>query len=213
MVSLQIHRFDLPDNIAASMGSDIALDCEMLGLNLWRDRLCLVQIYDGKSDVAHAVHFPQANYAAPNLKALLADKTRHFLGHYIRADLTWIGHYLGIIPQKIYCTRTASRLMRTYGAPHDLETLCESLLGISMNKEQQRTYWGAEDLSEGQKHYALADVLYLHQLRTKLDAMLAHENRSALAQAVMDCIPTRAALDVAGWRDEDIFSYHLTKVD
>lgn len=185
---------------------DIAIDTEAMGLINRRDRLCVVQLSDGKGD-AHLVKFSPGQYEAPNLKALLSDPQRMKLFHFARFDVAIIRYYLGVLIQPIYCTRTASRLARTFTDKHGLKYLCRELLEVELSKQQQSSDWGAEELTEQQQHYAASDVLYLHQLRDVLEGMLKRESREQLARACFDFIPARALLDLAGWEDEDIFAH------
>jgi ribonuclease D len=172
-----------------------------------RDRLCLVQLSDGKGD-EHLVRFKRGGgYAAPNLKALLADPNRLKLYHFARFDVGIMQAYLGIVAAPLYCTRTASRLVRTYTDRHGLKDLVKELLNIEISKQQQTSDWGADELSDAQRDYAASDVRYLHQLKEKLDERLEREDRVALAQACFDFLPTRALLDIAGWPDQDIFAH------
>ncbi len=199
-----LHNNDLPEDV--SFRGSLAVDTEAMGLNNVRDRLCVVQISDGCGD-AHLVHFPEARYDAPHLKKLLADTSRPKIYHFARFDVAILMQYLGVEAGPLYCTRTASRLCRTYTDRHGLRDLCREILGIEISKQQQTSYWGAAELSEEQIAYAAADVLYLHQLKEALDGRLEACGRLTLAQRVMDCIPARAALDLAGWAAEDIFAH------
>ncbi len=178
-----------------------------MGLQLGRDRLCLVQISDGRGD-EHLVRFaPGSDYAAPNLKAVLADPARLKLYHFARFDLASIQAYLGVMAAPVYCTKTASRLIRTYTDRHGLKDLVRELLGQEISKQQQSSDWGAPELTDAQKDYAASDVRYLHALKEKLDVRLAREGRTALAQACFDFLPHRAVLDLAGWAEQDIFAH------
>lgn len=177
-----------------------------MGLVNRRDRLCLLQLSDGKGDV-HLVQFARGAYDAPNLKKLLSDTERVKLFHFARFDVAIIRYYLGVLPVNIYCTRTASKLVRTFTDRHGLKELCKELLGKDISKQQQSSDWGSEDLSQEQKEYAAADVLYLHQLRDILDVMLAREGRTELAQACFNFLPARAMLDLSGWEETDIFAH------
>ncbi len=177
-----------------------------MGLNNKRDRLCVVQLSDGGGD-AHLVKFANGEYNAPNLLKLLGDPKRTKLFHFARFDLAIMRHYLGIRLENIYCTRTASRLARTYSDKHGYKDICKELLGVDVSKQQQSSYWGAESLSEDQINYAASDVLHLHKLRAKLDDMLAREGRAELVKAAFDFLPFRAELDLAGWENEDIFAH------
>ena len=177
-----------------------------MGLNNKRDRLCLVQLSDGGGDV-HLVQFAAGHYHAPNLCRLLTDAARTKIFHFARFDVAIMQQYLGITVAPIYCTRTASRLARTYTDKHGYKDICKELLGVDVSKQQQSSDWGRADLSEDQISYAAADVLYLHRLRDVLDGMLVREGRRALAGGCFDFIPHRAALDLAGWEDVDIFAH------
>lgn len=199
------HEEDLPEGILAA--GPVAVDTETMGLNLPRDRLCLVQISDGGGD-EHLVRFaPGSDYAAPNLKAVLTDPARLKLYHFARFDLASIQAFLGVMAAPVYCTKTASRLVRTYTDRHGLKDLVKELLGQEISKQQQSSDWGAPELSDAQKDYAAADVRWLHQLKEKLDIRLAREHRTALAQACFDFLPHRALLDLAGWPEQDIFAH------
>jgi ribonuclease D len=185
----------------------VAVDTETMGLQLARDRLCVVQIADGRGD-EHLVRFRAgSSYHAPNLKAVLADPGRLKLYHFARFDLASIQAYLEVIATPVYCTKTASRLIRTYTDRHGLKDLVKELLGQEISKQQQQTDWGAAELSEPQKDYAASDVRYLHALKEKLDERLAREGRTQLAQACFDFLPHRALLDLAGWAEQDIFAH------
>ncbi|HYD37236.1 MAG TPA: ribonuclease D, partial [Allosphingosinicella sp.] len=184
-----------------------AVDTEAMGLMPGRDRLCLVQLSDGSGD-EHLVRFaPGSDYAAPNLKAVLADPGRLKLYHFARFDLAIMKAYLGVMAAPVYCTKTASRLVRTYTDRHGLKELIKELLQIDISKQQQTSDWGAGDLSDAQKDYAASDVRYLHQMKEKLDERLQREGRAALAQACFDFLPNRALLDLAGWAEVDIFAH------
>ncbi len=185
---------------------DIAIDTEAMGLINRRDRLCLVQLSTGDGDV-HLVKFARNAYDAPNLKKLLSDPSTTKLFHFARFDVAIIRFYLGILVQPIYCTRTASKLVRTFTDRHGLKELCKELLGKEISKQQQSSDWGANELSQEQKEYAASDVLYLHQLRDILNAMLIREGREELAQACFNFLPARAMLDLSGWEEIDIFAH------
>jgi ribonuclease D len=205
-MAIFFHEEDLPGTDLFADGP-IAVDTEAMGLHPGRDRLCLVQLSDGGSD-EHLVRFsPGSDYAAPNLKALLGDPSRLKLYHFARFDIAIMRHYLGIMAAPLYCTRTASRLIRTYTDRHGLKELVKELLGQDLNKQQQTSDWGGPELSDPQRDYAASDVRYLHALKEKLDLRLAREGRTALAQACFDFLPTRAELDLAGWPEEDIFAH------
>jgi ribonuclease D len=203
-MSISLHQFDLPDSLALS--GDLAVDTETLGLNLNRDRLCVVQLSTGDGS-AHLVHFPEPNYAAPNLKALLGDEGRTKIFHFARFDLAVIERDLGVTCRPVYCTKVASRLVRTFTDRHGLRDLCRDLLEVEISKQQQSSDWGAAELTEAQIAYAASDVLYLHRLKEKLEVMLAREGRGELAQACFDFLPWRARLDLAGWPEVDIFAH------
>src|SRR6476646_6086542 len=205
-MAVHFHEEDLPADVAFADGP-IAVDTEAMGLVPGRDRLCLVQLSDGKGD-EHLIHFRRGgDYSAPNLKALLNDPDRLKLYHFARFDVGIMQAYLGIMAAPLYCTRTASRLVRTYTDRHGLKDLVKELLNIDVSKQQQCSDWGAEELSDAQRDYAASDVRYLHQLKQKLDERLAREDRTALAQACFDFLPNRALLDLAGWPEQDIFAH------
>lgn len=204
-MAVHFHEEDLPAGVLGE--GAVAVDTETMGLRLPRDRLCVVQISDGRGD-EHLVRFsPGSDYVAPNLKAVLGDPARLKLYHFARFDLASIQAYLGVMAAPVYCTKTASRLVRTYTDRHGLKDLVRELLGQEISKQQQTSDWGAPELSDPQKDYAAADVRYLHQLRERLDERLAREGRAGLAQACFDFLPHRALLDLAGWPEEDIFAH------
>jgi ribonuclease D len=205
-MAVHLHEEDLPANVTFADGP-IAVDTEAMGLVPSRDRLCLVQLSDGKGD-EHLVRFgSESDYSAPNLKALLGDPNRLKLYHFARFDLGIMQAYLGIVAAPVYCTRTASRLVRTYTDRHGLKDLVKELLGHDLSKQQQTSDWGADELSDAQRDYAASDVRYLHALKEKLDERLEREDRMALAEACFDFLPTRALLDIAGWAEQDIFAH------
>ncbi|MEG3182024.1 ribonuclease D [Sphingomonas sp. LT1P40] len=205
-MAVYLHEEDLPADVFAP-GVDIAVDTETMGLLTPRDRLCLVQLSDGGAD-EHLVRFsPGSDYAAPNLKAVLADPARVKLYHFARFDLAAVSHYLGVTAGPVYCTKIASRLVRTYTDRHGLKDLVRELLGQEISKQQQSSDWGGPVLSEPQKEYAASDVRYLHAMREELDRRLAREGRTALAQACFEFLPHRAELDLAGWPETDIFAH------
>ncbi|MCP3729446.1 ribonuclease D [Sphingomonas sp. MG17] len=205
-MAVYLHEEDLPADVFAP-GADIAVDTETMGLLTPRDRLCVVQLSDGGAD-EHLVRFsPGSDYAAPNLKALLADPSRVKLYHFGRFDLAAIRHYLGVTAAPVYCTKIASRLVRTYTDRHGLKDLVRELLGQEISKQQQSSDWGGPVLSDAQKDYAASDVRYLHAMREELDRRLAREGRTALAKACFDFLPHRAELDLAGWPEVDIFAH------
>jgi len=199
-----LHRGDLPSGL--SFGPSVAIDTETMGLRPGRDRLCLVQLSSGDGS-AHLVQIPQGPVNAPNLSALMADPAVLKLFHFARFDLAALFARLGVMPHPVYCTKIVSRLVRTYTDRHGLKELCRELLGIDLSKQQQSSDWGAEDLSDAQRAYAASDVLYLHEIKARLDVMLEREGRTAMAQACFDFLPMRARLDLAGWAEEDIFAH------
>ena len=207
-MTIRLHRGDLPD-ISRYKGA-VAVDTEAMGLDVHRDRLCVVQLSpgDGTADVVQIPAGKQdAPNLAPNLKKLLGDKSITKIFHFARFDLAMIYNTLGVMPEPVFCTRTASRLARTYTDKHGLKDLVRELLNVELSKEQQSSDWGAAELSERQLAYAANDVAYLHQLKTVLDQMLAREGRTQLAQACFDFLPARAKLDLAGWEAIDIFAH------
>lgn len=201
---ITLHQGDIPADL--DFGSCVAVDTESLGLNCTRDRLCVVQLSSGDG-TAHLVQFMPGQHDAPNLKKLLSDPNVLKLFHYARADLAMIFFNLGVMPQPVYCTKIASVIGRTFTDKHSLKDLTRDLLGFELAKEQQTSDWGAPVLSKEQMTYAATDVLHLHVLREKLDEVLAREHRDHLAKAAFAFLPTRAALDVAGWADVDIFAH------
>jgi len=203
-LKIKLHKNDLPDGL--DLGPAVAIDSETLGLNPLRDRLCLVQLSAGDG-VCHAVQFEAGAYAAPNLKKLLADPAVLKLFHFARFDMTMFRRWLGVVTAPVYCTKIASKLVRTYTDKHGLKDLVRELLAVDLSKEQQSSDWGAPELSERQLAYAAGDVAYLHRLKAALDGMLAREGRSALAQACFAFLPARVELDLAGWPQVDIFEH------
>jgi ribonuclease D len=205
VMTVHFHEEDLPQGVLAP--GPVAVDTEAMGLLPGRDRLCVVQVADGRGD-EHLVRFnPGSDYSAPNLKAVLADPDRLKLYHFARFDLAIMQAYLGVMAGPVYCTKTASRLIRTYTDRHGLKELIKELLQIDISKQQQTSDWGAPDLSDAQKDYAASDVRYLHQMKEKLDERLEREGRMKLAQACFDFLPHRALLDLAGWAEVDIFAH------
>jgi ribonuclease D len=205
-MAIYLHEEDLPSDVRFAEGP-IAVDTEAMGLIAGRDRLCLVQLSDGRGD-EHLVRFDRgSSYAAPNLQALLSDPGRLKLYHFARFDIGIMRAYLGFMAAPLYCTRTASRLVRTYTDRHGLKDLVRELLGQELSKQQQTSDWGAPELSEAQREYAASDVRYLHALKEKLDERLEREQRVELAQACFDFLPNRALLDLAGWPEQDIFAH------
>ncbi len=203
-MAITVYKNDLPAGL--SFGTSVAVDSETLGLNTFRDKLCVVQLSAGDGD-AHLVQLDRSSYDCPNLKAVLADSAVLKIFHFARFDVAAFRHYLGVDTTPVYCTKIASKLVRTYTDRHGLKDLCREILDMDMSKQQQSSDWGAETLSDAQQAYAASDVLFLHQLKARLDEMLARESRSALAQECFDFLPTRVALDLAGWSDEDIFAH------
>jgi ribonuclease D len=204
-MAVHFHEEDLPEGVLAP--GPVAVDTEAMGLHPGRDRLCLVQISDGGGD-EHLVRFgPKSDFAAPKLKAVLTDPARLKLYHFARFDLATMQAYLGVMAEPVYCTKTASRLVRTYTDRHGLKDIVRELLGQEISKQQQTSDWGAPELSDAQKEYAASDVRYLHGLMEKLDERLAREGRTDLARACFDFLPHRARLDLAGWPEIDIFAH------
>jgi ribonuclease D len=203
-VSIHLHHGDLPAGL--DFGASVAIDTETMGLDPHRDRLCLAQLSAGDG-VSHLVQFALGAYDAPNLRALLGASEVLKIFHFARFDVAVLYHYLGVLPRPLYCTKIASRLVRTFTDRHGLKDLCRELLGVELSKQQQSSDWGAGELSDEQLRYAASDVLHLHALKTKLDEMLAREGRQALAQACFEFLPTRALLDLGGWAEEDIFAH------
>jgi ribonuclease D len=203
-MTIRLHRGDLPD-LSRYTGS-VAVDTETMGLNPHRDRLCVVQLSagDGSADV---VQILKGHADAPNLKKLLTDPAITKIFHFARFDLAALTNALGVMPQPVYCTKIASRLGRTYTDRHGLKDLVREVLNIDLSKQQQSSDWGSQSLSDAQLAYAASDVLHLHALRERLDAMLAREGRTELAQACFQFLPTRAELDLQGWENEDIFAH------
>jgi ribonuclease D len=204
-MTIRMHRGDLPD-LARYTGPAVAVDTEAMGLDARRDRLCVVQLSsgDGSADV---VQIPSGKIDAPNLKRLFGDAKILKIFHFARFDLGMLFNTLGVMPSPVYCTRTASRLVRTYTDNHGLKDISRELLGVDMSKQQQLSDWGAETLTDAQLSYAASDVLHLHALKEKLDVMLAREGRADLAAACFRFLPDRARLDLAGWAAEDIFAH------
>jgi ribonuclease D len=204
-VTIYLHQEDLPEGVLGP--GPVAVDTETMGLQPGRDRLCLVQISDGGGD-EHLVRFASgSDFAAPNLKAVLTDPARIKLYHFARFDLASIKAYLTVVAEPVFCTKIASRLVRTYTDRHGLKDLVRETLGVELSKQQQSSDWGAAELTDAQKEYAASDVRYLHRLRDILVPKLEREGRTELAQAIFDFLPHRAALDLAGWPEVDIFSH------
>ena len=199
------HEEDLPEGVLAD--GPVAVDTETMGLQTLRDRLCLLQISDGNGD-EHLVRFsPGSDYAAPNLKQILADPARTKLYHFARFDLAAIEYYMGVMAEPVFCTKIASRLIRTYTDRHGLKELVRELLGQDISKQQQSSDWGGPVLSEPQRDYAASDVRFLHRLKDELEIRLEREGRTDMAQACFDFLPHRARLDIAGWPETDIFAH------
>ena len=204
-MTVRLHRGDLPD-LSRYAGPAVAIDTETMGLDPHRDRLCVVQLSNGDGS-ADVVQIPRDYKDAPNLKALLANPAITKIFHFARFDVAVLYHSFGVMPQPLYCTKIASRLTRTYTDRHGLKDLVREVLNIDLSKQQQSSDWGADSLSEAQLAYAASDVLHLHALREKLDAMLAREGRTELARACFEFLPSRAKLDLSGWEAEDIFAH------
>jgi ribonuclease D len=203
-MTIRLHRGDLPD--LSRYTDSVAIDTETMGLNPHRDRLCVVQMSNGDG-TADVIQIPMGHSDAPNLKALLANPKVTKIFHFARFDLAALYNAFGVMPQPVYCTKIASRLTRTYTDRHGLKDLVREVLNIDLSKQQQSSDWGSSSLSEAQLAYAASDVLHLHGLRERLDGMLARENRTELARACFDFLPTRARLDLGGWESEDIFAH------
>lgn len=200
----QVHQGDLPDGL--DLGDRVAVDCEAMGLLPHRDRLCVVQLSAGDG-TAHLVQIGQDKRVAPNLVRLLGDPDVLKIFHYGRFDIALLQHHFGVVTAPVFCTKIASKLVRTYTDRHGLKALLQELLGVDISKQQQSSDWGAATLTPAQVDYAASDVLHLHALMARLEEMLAREGRRDLAQACFDFLPTRCALDLAGWPDQDIFSH------
>lgn len=203
-MTIHLHHGDLPADV--TFGDSVAIDTETQGLNPLRDRLCLVQL-SGGDGVCHLVKFAPDGYQAPNLKRLLLDASVLKIFHFARFDVAVIRQWLGVELTPVYCTKIASKLVRTYTDRHGLSALAKELCEIDMSKQQQSSDWAAAELSPAQLEYAASDVLYLHRIKAILDAMLAREGRTHLAEACFEFLPTRAALDLAGWDETDIFAH------
>lgn len=203
-MTITLHKHDFPSDLTFS--DAIAVDTETMGLKHHRDPLCLVQLSAGDG-TAHLIQLDRTNYDAPNLKALLGNREIVKIFHYARFDVAVIAHYLQVHAAPLFCTKIASRLARSYTDQHGLAVLCREFLGVELSKRQQSSDWGANDLSEAQRNYAANDVLYLHQLRVRLIEILNRERRFDMAQACFDFVLVRAAMDLAGWEDQDIFSH------
>lgn len=200
----KVYQGDLPDGL--DLGPVVAVDCEAMGLLPHRDRLCVVQLSCGDG-VAHLVQVARGQTEAPNLARLLADRDVLKLFHYGRFDIALLQHSFGVVTAPVFCTKIASKLVRTYTDRHGLKALLQELLGVDISKQQQSSDWGAPELSAAQVDYAASDVLHLHALKARLEEMLEREGRRDLAQACFDFLPARCALDLAGWPDQDIFTH------
>lgn len=203
-MTIHLHKTDLPDGL--DLGPVVAIDTETMGLNPHRDRLCLVQLSSGDGN-AHLVQIGRGQTRAPRLEALLTDPGVTKLFHFARFDIAALHHAFGVTCAPVYCTKVASKLVRTFTDRHGLKYLLQDLLGVDISKQQQTSDWGAEILSEAQMAYAASDVLYLHRLRAALDERLAREGRMGLARACFDFLPTRALLDLQGWDEPDLFAH------
>ncbi len=199
-----LYQNDLPDDL--DLGPVVAIDCETMGLNPHRDRLCVIQMSSGDGD-AHLVQVAKGQTEAPNLCKMLEDPNVLKLFHFGRFDIAAMYHAFGALTAPVYCTKIASKLVRTYTDRHGLKNLLQELLSVDVSKQQQMSDWGAETLTDAQLDYAASDVLYLHGLREKLNERLAREDRTEVAQACFDFLPTRAKLDLAGWPEQDIFAH------
>jgi ribonuclease D len=203
-MTIFFHKNDLPANV--NFTKSVAIDTETMGLNIHRDRLCILQISGGDGN-AHVVQFEQNKYDAPNLKKILSDDSIEKIFHFARFDLASIKHYLNVNIKNIYCTKIASRLIRTYTDSHGLKSICEELLGVEISKKQQSSDWGNSEISEKQIEYAASDVLYLHALKEKLNKMLIRENRFEIFQSCVNFLPTRVELDLQNFGNVDIFTH------
>jgi ribonuclease D len=204
LMTVFFHNGDLPECLV--LNGDIAIDTETTGLSLKRDRLCVMQLSDGRGD-AHLVCFSKGVYVAPRLTAILSDPSRVKIFHFARFDVAMIMRCLDVVPTPIYCTKIASKLVRTYTESHGLKDICRELVGVNISKQQQSSDWASNELTKEQLEYAAADVLYLHKIRDKLNFMLKRENRLDIANACFDFLIHRAKLDILGWESEDIFAH------
>ncbi len=203
-MTIHFYKNDLPDGL--DLGPSVAIDCETMGLNPHRDRLCLVQMSSGDGN-AHLVQIAKGQSEAPNLVKMLTDPSVLKLFHFGRFDIAVLDHTFGALTAPVYCTKIASKMVRTFTDRHGLKNLCQELVDVDISKQQQSSDWGADNLNDAQKTYAASDVLYLHRIKEELDRRLAREGRTELAQACFDFLPTRARLDIAGWPEIDIFSH------
>ncbi len=199
-----VHQQDLPDHV--DLGNIVAIDTETMGLRFERDRLCVVQLSNGDGS-AHLVQVHKGQTEAPNLKKIIEDQDIVKIFHFARFDIATLYKYLGALTSPVFCTKIASKLIRTYTDRHGLKNLTKDLLGVELSKQQQTSDWGAPDLDENQIQYAASDVLYLHQIREKLIDLLEREGRTGLAEACFEFLPTRSLLDLEGWNDVDIFAH------
>ncbi|MGB0504839.1 MAG: ribonuclease D [Pikeienuella sp.] len=203
-MTIHLHQNDLPDGL--DLGPVVAIDSETMGLNPHRDRLCLIQLSSGDGN-AHLVQVRDQTTPAPNLTAMLADPNVEKLYHFGRFDIAVLAHRYGVVSRPVYCTKIASKLVRTYTDRHGLKNLCQELLGVDISKQQQSSDWGAATLTQAQQEYAASDVLYLHELKAELERRLAREGRVEMARAAHNYLPDRAMLDLAGWPETDIFAH------
>ncbi len=203
-MTVTLHKGDLPPDL--SFGASVAIDTETLGLNPYRDRLCVVQLSSGDGS-AHLVQFERGHYEAPCLAKLLTDPGVLKIFHYGRFDIAVLKHHLGVLTAPVYCTKIASKLTRNFTDRHGLKDLCREFLGVELSKQQQSSDWGAPELTPEQLAYAASDVLHLHRLKEKLDALLEREGRRELAEACFRFLPSRAELDLLGWEEDDVFSH------
>ncbi len=203
-MAVTLHKGDLPEGL--SFGASVAVDTETMGLNPERDQLCVVQLSAGDGN-AHIVQLDRGTYSAPNLRALMGNPDVLKIFHFARFDVAMIQRYLGVVTAPVYCTKVASKLVRTYTDRHGLKDLVKELANVDLSKQQQSSDWGAHDLTEAQLAYAASDVLYLHEVKAVLDGMLQREGRMELAKACFAFLPVRAALVLAGWAEEDIFAH------
>lgn len=206
-MTIQLYKGDLPDNL--TLKGSLAIDTEATGLNLGRDRLCVIQLSNGDGN-AHLVQFSNGKYDAPNLRKLLIDDNILKIFHYARFDVSIIKRYLGVMVKNIYCTKIASKIARTYAEFHGLKDICKELLNVQLSKQQQSSYWGSQKLSQEQLDYAASDVLYLHQLKAALDEILINEGRMELAEESFQALQLVIKLDLAGWDGAQIFSHKTT---
>lgn len=204
VMKIQIYENDLPDDF--EIDGDLAIDTETMGLDVAQSRLCVLQFSNGNG-IAYLVHFKSMNFDAPNLKRLLKDSSRCKIFHFARFDLAVIKKYLDIELQNIFCTKIASKLLRTYTDHHGLKDLCRELLDVNISKQQQSSYWGSEDLTKSQQEYAANDVLFLHKIREIMLHRLEREGRLEIAMEVINFLPIRVKLDLIGYSDKDIFAH------